>query len=260
VNGRAVRLIAGSVLRESVRRREIYVLVLVACGLIGIVLGLDFFGVGGLTKFYREASLQVMGWTTALAVIVLSTRQLPREMENRTIYPLLARPVRRVDFLFGKLLGVLLAGLFCFSLFLLIFMLGSLRLQAPVPWGLFLQYIYLQIAMLAVLATLGFLLSLLVHTDAAITICVLLYALSSISSTVLVHLHAYMDGFGRASLVFLTYALPQLTLFDLSGKAVHAEVWSALSWQVLGALTIYAAVYAGLYFAGALLLFRRRAL
>ncbi|MFU8779486.1 MAG: ABC transporter permease [Kiritimatiellia bacterium] len=260
MNGRAVRLIAGSVLRESVRRREIYVLVLVAYGLIGVILSLDFFGVGGLTKFYREASLKVMGWTTAFAVIVLAARQLPREIENRTIYPLLARPLRRVDFLFGKLLGVLLAGLFCFALFMAIFLLGSLRIQAAVPWGLFLQHIYLQIWMLAVVATLGFWLSLLVHTDAAITICVLLYALSAVSSMVLVNLYAFLGTMGRHLLLILTYMLPQLTLLDLSEKAVHAEVWPPLSWPVMLALSGYAAIYVLAYFTGALVAFRRRAL
>ena len=260
MKGRAIRFIAGTVLRESLRRREIYVLVLVACGLIAVILGFDFFGIGGLTKFYREASLKVMGWTTAFAVIVLATRQLPREMENRTIYPLLARPIRRVEFLLGKLVGVLLAGLFCFALFMLIFLLGSLRIQATVPWGLFLQHMYLQLAMLAILSALGFLLSLVVHTDAAITICVLLYALSAVLATVLVHLYAYMDAVGRVLLQILTYAVPQLTLFDLSAKAVHAEAWSPLSWQIMLSLTLYAVVYTGVYFAGAFVLFRRRAL
>jgi Cu-processing system permease protein len=260
MNVRAVWLLSGSVLRESIRRKEIYVLVLVACGLIGAILSLDFFGIGGLTKFYREASLKVMGWTTAFAVIVLAARQLPREMENRTIYPLLARPLRRIDFLLGKLIGVLLAGAFCFGLFMLIYLLGSLRIGASVPWGLFLQHVYLQIWMLAVIATLGFWLSLLVHTDAAITICVLLYALSAVSSMVLVNLYGYLGLAGRYLLLALTYLLPQLTLLDLSEKAVHAEVWPPLAWPVMLALSAYAAVYVVVYFTGALVVFRRRAL
>jgi len=259
-HNRVIRLIAASVLRESLRRREIYVLVLAAGGLIGFILGLDFFGIPGLSKFYREASLKVMGWTAAVAVIVLATRQLPREMENRTIYPLLARPVRRVDFLLGKLLGVLLAGLACFMLFMLIFVLGSLRIGAEIPWGLFLQHVYLQMAMLAIIAALGFLLSLLVHTDAAVTICILLYGLSALSATVLMNLYFYMGRTGRLLLVVLTYAIPQLTLFDLSGKAVHAEFWAPLSWQILLGLTAYALFYTAIFLCGALGLFRRRAL
>ena len=140
MNARAMGLIAKGVLVESTRRRELYVIVLMACLLIGFVMTLDFFGLEGLTKFHREVALKVMGVSTALAVIVLAARQLPREIENRTIYPLLARPISRLDFLLGKLLGVLLAGMFCFGLFMAVYVGGALRLGVEVPWGLFLQH------------------------------------------------------------------------------------------------------------------------
>ncbi len=257
---RSIGLIAKSVLTESVRRRELYVLVLAACALIGVIMTMDFFGLGGLTKFYREAALKVMSWTTALAVIALAARQLPRELENRTIYPLLARPLSRTEFLGGKLLGVLAAGAFCFALFMLIFVAGSLRMRVPIPWGLFLQHIYLQLLMVAVIGSLGFLLSMLMHVDAVITICVLFYFLSAVSATVLIHLHAYMGAAGRALLLFLNYAIPQITLFDLSEKAVHAEVWPRLGWGTMGALTLYAGIYVAIYLVMTVLLFRRRAL
>lgn len=257
---RAVSMIAKSVWIESIRRRELYVLVLVACGLIGLIMTMDFFGLQGLTKFYREAALKVMSWTTALAVIVLAARQLPRELENRTIYPLLARPLHRIEFLGGKLLGVLLGGAFCFALFMLLFVAGSLRMGAPVPWGLFLQHIYLQLLMVCVVGSLAFLLSLLLHVDAVITICCLLYFLSSVSASVLIHLYEYMGALGRGVLVVLNYAIPQITLFDLSEKAVHAEVWAPLSWKILGVLTLYAGTYVVVFLALTVVLFRRRAL
>jgi len=260
MNSRAIRLIAGTVLKESLRRREMYVLIFAACSLLALVMSMDFFGLRGLSKFYREISLQVMGLTTAFAVIVLAARQLPRELENRTIYPLLARPIRRAEFLLGKLTGVLLAGIVCFALFMFIFLIGSLRMHAHIPWIHFFQHLYLQILMLAILATLGFLLSMLVNTDAAITICTLLFLLSAISSMMLVNLYGYMDGMGRRILLFLTYFLPQLTLFDFSEKTVHAEHWSPLPWTVLLTLSVYACVYIALYFMSALLLFRRKEL
>ncbi len=260
MNSRAVRLIAGTVLKESLRRREMYVLVFAACSLLAIILSMDFFGLRGLSKFYREISLRVMGLTTAFAVIVLAARQLPRELENRTIYPLLARPIRRAEFLLGKLTGVLLAGILCFALFMFIFVLGSLRMHVHIPWIHFLQHLYLQVLMLAIVATLGFLLSLLVNTDAAITICTLLFLLSAVSSMMLVNLYGYMDWLGRRVLIFLTYFLPQLTLFDLSEKTVHAEQWPPLQASVLLTLSLYASVYIALYFIGALVLFRRKEL
>src|SRR5690606_10548260 len=143
--------------------------------------------------------------------VVLAARQLPREFQNRTIYPLLAKPVSRWKFLLGKLLGILLAAIFCLMLFMVIFVLGSLYLKAPIPWGLMLQYIYLQIMMMLILATLSFWLSLMFNLDAAITTGLLFYATSAVITSATAFLHDWVSDFGRIVLTVLVYVLPQLT-------------------------------------------------
>ena len=239
MNLRAIGLIAKSVIVEAVRRREIYVIVLVSCALIGLTMTLDFFELEGLQKFYREAALKTMGLATALAAIVLAARQLPREFENRTIYPLLARPVGRGAFLLGKLLGVFLSAAFCYALFMAVFVACSLRLGGDLPCALFAQHIYLQLNMILVISTLCFLLSMLMNLDAAITIGVLFLLISSTYTTMLSTLYGYATDFGRQALVVLNYAIPQIALFDASEKAVHAGFWEPLSLGTLAALTAY---------------------
>lgn len=260
MNLRAIGLIAKSVLIEAVRRREIYAIVLVSVALIGTVMTMDFFHLEGFNKFYREVALKVMGLATALTVVVLSARQLPREFERRTIYPLLAKPIGRVTFLAGKLAGVLLAALFCFALFMAVYVAGTLLTGGAIPWVLFVQYLYLQLIMLLVLATLGFWLSMLLNLDAAVTIGVLFYATASLLTTLSSHLYDYMSATGRFLLTVMTFAIPQLTLFDLSGKTIHGEAWGPLSAGALGALTLYGTVYIVLYFSFSALCFHRRAL
>jgi hypothetical protein len=106
----------------------------------------------------------------------------------------------------------------------------------------------------------GFSLSMLLNLDATITVGVVLYVLASTLTNMATYLYDYMGGVGRAVLVALTYGLPQFTLFDLSEKTVHAESWPPLSWATLGALSVYGAGFAALYFLVAALIFRRRAL
>ncbi len=255
---RHLLLVARTVRIEAVRRREIYAIVLVAVGLIAVVLSLNFFDLDGLNKFYREISLRVMTWAAALTVLVLAARQLPREFEQRTIYPLLARPVGRAAFLAGKLAGVMAAGAFCFGLLMAVYIGGTLWMGGALPWGLFLQYVYLQMVMFLILACLGFLLSMLLSLDAAITIGVVFFALASTITHMISFLYPEADRGARAVYRALTVLLPQLTLFDLSEKAVHAEAWSPLSFGVLAQLTAYGLLFSALYFAGAYLLFRRR--
>ena len=260
MKARAVWLIGRSVLIESVRRREIYAVVLIACLLIAAVMTLDFFELEGLSKFYRESALTIMSMTASLAAIILATRQLPREFELRTIYPLLAKPVSRETFLLGKLAGVLMAAAFCFALFMAVYVAGTVYLQGTIPWALFAQYIYLQLLSLLVLSTLGFWLSMVLNLDAAVTLAIIFYGTAAAYSSITTYIYELVGPAQKLVLLVLNYAIPQLTLFDLSEKTVHDEVWPPLSVRTLLELTLYALVYATVYFLLALRSFRRRAL
>ncbi|MBI1291587.1 ABC transporter permease subunit [bacterium] len=255
-------LIARSVLIEAVRRREIYALVLVSTLLIGAVMTVDFFKLEGLNKFYREVALQIMSAATALTVIVLAARQLPREFETRTIYPLLAKPISRFTFLNGKLLGVMLAAGFCFALFMGIYLVGVKYIGGDIPAVLFLQYVYLQMLKMLILATMSFWLSMLMNLDAAITIGVIFFATASVMMNAFTFIYPEADPLGKWLIVALNWLLPQLDVLDLTEKAVHAGPggWQPLSIGMMGMLTGYALVYTAIFHGLAFLTFRRRAL
>jgi ABC-type transport system involved in multi-copper enzyme maturation permease subunit len=257
---RSIWLISKTVLIEALRRREIYVVVLVASLMIGLVMTLDFFSLSGLVKFYREVALKVTSVATALTVIVLATRQLPREFERRTIYPLLAKPVSRLAFLTGKLLGVMLAALFCLALFMGVYVVGALYLGSDIPVALFLQYVYLQLVMMLILATLGFWLSMLMNVDAAISLGVLFFAAAATIMSVVTYLYDAVGDVQKVLLFMILYGMPQLSLFDLSSKAVHAGAWGPISAHAVFLLTAYGLVYAAFYFGMAAMAFRRRPL
>lgn len=257
---RQIWLVAHGVLLEALRRKEIYAVVLISLLLVGSIMMVDFFQLEGISKFYREIALKIMSAATAVTTVVLASRQLPREFENRTIYPLLAKPVSRWRFLMGKLLGVLLAAAFCFALFMAVFVAGSFYLGAKVPWGLTLQFVYLQMLMMLILTALSFWLSLLFNLDAAITIGLLFYATSSVITSATAFLYEWVSGIGRAVLTILNYVLPQLTLFDLSGKTVHAEAWTPLKSTTMLQLTGYALPFIVVYICLAYYCFRRRPL
>lgn len=253
-------LIAKSVLIEAVRRREVYAIVLISTLIIGAVMTVDFFNVEGLTKFYREMALKIMSTATALTTVVLAARQLPREFENRTIYPLMAKPISRVAFLWGKLLGVQAAALFCFALFMAIYVAGATYLGTPVPAALFAQYIYLQMLMMLVLSTLSFWLSMLFNLDAAITLAAVMYFGANILTSAVSEIYDHVGRIQQLFLLAVTFLVPQLTLFDLSGKAVHSSAWGPLDAAVMLKLSAYGAVFAIAYFGAALWCFRRRPL
>ncbi|MFO1489458.1 MAG: ABC transporter permease subunit [Kiritimatiellia bacterium] len=251
-------LIARTVLLEAVRRREVYGVVVAATRLIAAVVSLDFFGLSGLNKFYREVALRVTGFSCAVTVIVLASRQLPREFQQRTLHPILARPIRRSTFLLGKLLGVELAALFCLGLFLLVFTAGTLLFGGAVPVSLLLQYAALQAVLFALLAAFCFWLSLVVNLDAAITLGCLLYLGGQMFSSMGASFHAAAGAAGRALILGLTWLIPQLDLLDLSEKAIHAESWRPLAAGEMAQLAGYGLLYTAAYFGLAVWVFARR--
>jgi Cu-processing system permease protein len=251
-------LIARTVLQEAVRRREVYAVVVVATLLIAAVVSLDFFGLSGLNKFYREVALRVSGFSCAVTVIVLAARQLPREFQQRTLHPILARPIRRSSFLLGKLIGVVLAALFCLALFMLVFTCGTVLFGGAVPVALLLQYAALQVVLFAVLASFCFWLSMVVNLDAAITLGALLYLGGPLIVSMGVSSHAHAGAAGRAVILLLTWLVPQLELLDLTEKTIHAEAWSPLAPGEMAQLAGYGLLYAAAYFGLTVWVFARR--
>jgi Cu-processing system permease protein len=262
---RNIGLIAWTLMLEAWRRREIYVIVFVTTAFLIGLRFVHFFGMEGLGKFYREVSLKTMNVITAITVILLAARQLPREFSSRTIYPLLAKPVTRLEFLLGKFVGVLAAGVFCYALFMIVFGIGSVTLRAPVHSILFAQSVYLQVLSLAVVCGMVLFLSMAMHSDAAATLALVLFLASQILMNLMSTVYDYSTGAARAVLLALHFIIPQLTLFDASSKVIHSMkgaeiVWGALPAWAMWELTAYAAVYVLLFLSGAFLLFRRRPL
>lgn len=255
---RRILLVARTIFIEALRRREIYAIVLVTVALLIASSAIRFFNLESLHTFYHEIALKAMSVATALTVIVLAARQLPREFERRTIYTLLAKPIGRWEFLAGKYVGVVAAGMLCLALFMGVFCVGRLFTHAPIGWATFGQFVYLQCLSLAVLAALSFLLSMLMGLDAAITVAMLIYLLGNMLTNALTLIYEYVGDVGQIVLKVLNYTIPQPALFDLSAKVVHE--WPPISAAMVGLVTLYALMFIVPYLVASYLLFRRRAL
>ena len=97
-------------LLEMLRRKDMYVVVLLAAVLTVLAASANFFNDGQIVRYLRELSLALV-WIGSLVLAVMSiARQLPGEHANKTIQPLLAKPISRLQVLLGKFLGCWLAN------------------------------------------------------------------------------------------------------------------------------------------------------
>src|ERR1700756_4487455 len=101
--------LAGVVIKELYRRKDFYVLFILTA-LITLLMGsVSFFNDAKIARYLKEICLLLV-WGSALVIAIGTTaRQIPAERENRTIFPLLDKPVTRGQVIAGKFLGCWLA-------------------------------------------------------------------------------------------------------------------------------------------------------
>ncbi len=95
-------------LTELTRLRVFYVLLVFALLLIGSSVFMAQFSFQQEFQILKDVALGAISIFTSLLAIVATARLLPQDIEDRTVYTILAKPVPRVEYIFGKIAGVLL--------------------------------------------------------------------------------------------------------------------------------------------------------
>ena len=103
-----VRAITVNTLTELTRLKVFYVLLVFALLLIGSSIFMAQFTFQQEFQILKDVSLGAMSIFTSLLAIVATARLIPQDIEDRTVYTILAKPVPRLEYLLGKIAGVLL--------------------------------------------------------------------------------------------------------------------------------------------------------
>jgi hypothetical protein len=99
--------IAGNTFLELVRLKVFYFLLIFALALIGSSLLMINFSFQEQFQVLKDVALGSMSIFTWLLAVLATAMLLPKDIEDRTLYTILAKPVPRFEYLLGKFLGVL---------------------------------------------------------------------------------------------------------------------------------------------------------
>src|SRR5436309_908064 len=143
--------LSGVVIKELYRRKDFYVL-FVLTAVITLLLGsVSFFNDAKIVRYLKEVVLLLV-WVSSLVIAISTTaRQIPAERENRTIFPLLAKPVSRGQLITGKFLGCWLACGIALMVFYLFFGLISASREHEWPLVNYFQAVVLHWCALGIL-------------------------------------------------------------------------------------------------------------
>ena len=245
--------VAFNTYRETVRERVLYNLVFFAIlmTLSGVLLGQ--LSIRQDEKIIKDIGLASMDLFGTLIAIFIGVGLVNKEIERRSLYPLLAKPLTREEFFVGKFLGL------CFTLLVNVAVMTAglwLTLAAtgrrPDPHLLKAIYpIYLGLILVVALA----LLFSTITSPALAAVCTVGLMLAGRFSDVIRNMREVAPGVPDWLPIGLYYLLPNFRNFDFKDRVVYGDPVPA---QTLLWISAYAAAYAAALILAGLAAFRTR--
>lgn len=255
----SVLAIAHVTIKELYRRKDFYVL-FVLSALITLMAGAGtFFHDDKIVRYLKELCLLLI-WVSALVIAVTTAaRQIPAEREQRTIFPLLAKPVTRGQVIAGKFLGCWLAVGLALVMFYTFLVVVSCSREHAWPLLNYFQAAWLQWLFLGIviaLAVLGSIVFAAPSSNSTILLVVVIgiLLLGGHLNQVALDQAQPMQGI----LYAIYFVMPHLEWFDVRDLVVHDQ--GLIAWWAVAAATLYAAIYAAAFLFAAWIFFRRKAL
>jgi ABC-type transport system involved in multi-copper enzyme maturation permease subunit len=253
--------IAKNTYREAIRDRILYGFLFFAIALILFSLVLGRLSFNQQVRCTMDIGLAGVSLFSVLIAIFLGITMLHKEIEKRTIYPVLAKPISRTVYLLGKFLGLAATMAVQLALMLAV-LLGLLLLEgAHLSTGLFVAAALIYVETLLVIAMALFFTSFSSPFLSGL-FCLGLFAAGRNAQLLaelarnerLAWMSPIMDG--------VTAVVPNLYLFYPSGKMVE-QSWATILGQFVSngyaAHTIgYGVTYTALFLALAVVLLGRR--
>lgn len=139
--------IARTTIGDAMRKKVLQIFLVVTLGLIVLSLGfsqtLSGFstksGAGSDLMMLKSFGMGLLAVAGALISLILGVSIIPQEIERRTIYTILSKPVKRYEFILGKLVGAVLTLGICIGLMGVVYV-GTIMAKAygamePAPVG-----------------------------------------------------------------------------------------------------------------------------
>ena len=245
--------IAFNTFRENIREKLLYNLLVFALLMIGSSILLTRLTIGEWDRLIINLGLSSINFFGVLIAIFIGISLVSKEIDKKTIYTILSKPVPRYEFLLGKYLGLMFTLFVNMAVMVAGLLAVMVYLNAPITLLLFeaIGFIFLE---LVVITAVALLFSTFTSATLSAIFTLAIYVVGHLS-TDLKQFGAKMDGLGMAVLNAIYYILPNLERFNLKGQVIHKV-------NVVGAdillTTAYGLAYAGLLLVLASIIFQRR--
>lgn len=283
---RNIWVIARNTFGDALRKRVLLIFLLLAFVMLGLALLLNYFTAREQGTIFKSTQLVIILIFGALIAITTSVFLIPNEIERRTIYSVLSKPIQRWEFFLGKFMGGALTVGFMVGLMSLAMMLVLVVLAAKPPsvtdvtgqqvqqafnmgeWlkrsgqecALVLRgglVIYFQLVIVTAIATT---LSLFLTPTVNFSVTAFIWIVGSLQLLVSALANRNKEGIILPWIAkFFYYLLPHFQDFNIMGSIVHPEVPIAVNhWAYAGMLSAYGVAYGLLWLLVGMVVFDRK--
>ncbi len=254
---RAIGIVAVNTFREAVRDRVLYNLVFFALLMIAAAILVGQISIGIEDIVIVSLGLSAISLIGLLMAVFIGVSLVYKEMDKRTLYAVLSKPVRRWEFLLGKYAGLLLTlGVNTFFM-----TVGLFAAMLYVKRGLAAGDVSTMIAAYFILLKLGLVVALaLLFSCFTTPLLAILFTAGLYVTGLFAHqIRTFRNITGSAALdaaaVWLSYLLPNFENFNVIAAAAHRR---AIPGALIAQNTVYALVYAAVVLVAASVVFSRR--
>lgn len=205
---------------EAVRRQILHVMILLALVVIAIAGTVSFFDLGVQVKIVKDTGMVMILLAGSLSIVFLLSGALFHDVEQRTLYPVLARPIPRGLYLVARYLGAL-AAVYLGMTLMSVTLVALLWVHLHYVSGLAIVAIVFSYLEVALVGALTMLLSTFFTPAMTATLTLFLYLLGSLKMGYLHHLAERNTGFAKWAITAVSAALPNMEAFRFKDALVH---------------------------------------
>ncbi len=217
--------IALNTFREAIRHKILYSVMLFAVVLVGISAFFGSVSIGSQEKVIKDFGLFSLSFFGAIIAILSGVSLLNKELQQKTIYNIMSKPVDRWQFILGKHLGLVLTVNVLVAL-MSIALVGFVSLfTGRIDWLLFQAVAFVLLEVCIVAAVTMFFSSLVVTTTLTGMFTLGTY-LAGRSISYLSYFMEGQEGYNPALALLvkvLNWVVPDLSLFNVSDAVVYGQ-------------------------------------
>jgi ABC-type transport system involved in multi-copper enzyme maturation permease subunit len=224
MNLKHILRIASITFEENYRKKFLYILLFLSCMLILSAYLFDPFEIGKQLPVVLDVSLSGLQIFALVMTFTLFLTAIPNEIEKKTIYPLMSKPINRSDYLWGKFLGnmfMIFINLFVLSL-QVIFLIS--RINGHFEWTV-IHSVTLTFIECGIIGALITLFSPWMSYPVNLVLTFFLYISGNVSNAYLEYLLTQSTTRYSAHLALaLKYFLPNFSFLHIKNSVVHSYI------------------------------------